>query len=86
MSDNLLYNEVHTRRDSYRWTINGGGVFRVMEIGDVEIVFENGKFVSASYPFTGVYTRNGWRILAAINEKIEIIESRFMQENKPCES
>lgn len=72
---NVLYKERHTRIDTYQYEINGGGEFFIQESGRVIIVFENGKFVSASFPFQSVYTRNGWRILAGINDVITRIES-----------
>ena len=71
---NMLYNVTNTQTDTYCYEINSGGDFYVKETGNVTIVFENGKFVSASYPMSKRYTRNGWRILAAINERIEAIE------------
>ena len=71
---NLLYNDQHTKTDTYSYTINSGGEFYVTESGKVTIVFENGVFISASFPFRDRYSRNGWRILAAINKKIEEIE------------
>ena len=70
----MLFNEHHVRTDTYRYAINGGGEFFIQESGAVEIVFENGVFVSASFPFHGIYTRNGWRILVGINKKIAEIE------------
>lgn len=70
----MLYNQARTQTDTYCYEINSGGEFLVNESGKVVIVFENKKFVSASYPMSGTYTRNGWRILAAINEKIKQIE------------
>ncbi len=70
----LLYDRDRTRTDTYCFQINSGGEFFVKESGTVKIIFENGVFVSASFPFCGSYTRNGWRILAAINDEINIIE------------
>lgn len=70
----MLYNETRIQTDTYHYEINGGGEFSVKESGEVTVVFENKKFVSASFPFSEHYTRNGWRILAAINEKINEIE------------
>ena len=46
----------------------------VGESGIITIIFEKGKFVSAHFPFSGNYTRNGWRILAAISNEIDLIE------------
>jgi len=73
----FLYDEKHKRIDTYEYQINGGGVYFVEESGRVIIIFEDGKFKSASYPFSGQYSRNAWRILAAINEKINEIEVRY---------
>ncbi len=79
----MLYNETKIRADTYCYEINGGGEFFVQESGKVKIVFENKKFVSASYPFfipiTGTFTRNGWRILAEINKKINDIEKQLYE-------
>ncbi len=77
-----LYNETHTKTDVYCYDINGGGEYRIQESGTVKIFFENNKFVSASFPFRDTYTRNCWRILAEINERIAEIESRLMTEIK----
>ena len=74
---NLLYDEKHTKLDTYEYQINGGGKYYVKESGRVTIVFENGHFKSASFPLSGQYSRNGWRILAAMNEKISYIEMRY---------
>ena len=75
----MLCNKDHARTDTYRYDINGGGEFFVKESGKVVIVFENKKFVAASYPMCGKYTRNGWRILAAINKEIEILEQTLKE-------
>lgn len=72
---NVLYNAQHTKRDTYCYEINSGGEFFIQESGTVTIIFENGKFISASFPMKGVYTRNGWRILAEINNRINKIEN-----------
>lgn len=74
---NVLYNERHTKTDIYHYEINEGGEFQIIESGDITIVFENDVFVSVSFPFREKYSRNGWRILAAINEKISEIEKQF---------
>ena len=76
----MLYDRTHTQTDTYCYKINGGGVFLVKEKGEVVIVFENKKFVSASYPMSETYTRNGWRILAAINEEIELLDQALKGE------
>jgi hypothetical protein len=76
MKMNVLYDESHIKTDVYSYKINGGGEFFIKESGEVKILFENDVFVSASFPFRDVYTRNGWRILAGINEKIAEIEKR----------
>ena len=80
----VLFNETHTKTDTYHFEINGGGEFYIKESGEVTIIFENDKFVSASFPLSGVYSRNGWRILAGINEMINKIEEE--QKNGEVES
>lgn len=70
----VLYDKHHTRLDMYEYEINGGGEYFIQESGKIKIVFENGKFKSASFPLHGVYSRNGWRILAGINDMINEIE------------
>lgn len=70
----LLIYPQHTRKDIYEYTINSGGEFCIQEHGDIQIEFENGVFKKATFPFQGTYTRNGWRILAAIETMIAIIE------------
>jgi hypothetical protein len=72
----LLYSEAKTTKDTYIYQINNGGEFDIEEKGEVRIVFENGKFVSATFPFHGIYSRNQWRILAGITDKIAEIEER----------
>ena len=78
-----LFNETRTKTDIYSYAINSGGEFLIQERGGVEIIFVNDKFSSASFPFQGAYTRNGWRILAGINEKIAEIESRISERKTP---
>ena len=75
----LLYNEIPTRTDTYCYEINSGGELYVQESGQVKIGFDNKEFVRASCPFSGTYSRNGWRILAAINEKIKQIEQALKE-------
>ena len=75
----MLYDEIHTKTDIYEYNINGGGEYHVEETGIVRIVFENKKFKMAAFPLRKTYTRNGWRIMAAINEKIEQIERDFLE-------
>ena len=71
----MLYNQKHTKTDVYSYEINGGGKYSVKEQGQVEIIFVEGKFAKASYPFLGIYSRNGWRILAAVEKEIATIEA-----------
>ena len=72
----FLYNGHHTKRDTYCYEINSGGAFLIKESGKVTITFENDVFVSCDFPLRGVYSRNGWRILAGINETITRIENK----------
>jgi len=71
---NTLYDWEHTRIDIYTAQINSGGENNVKEHGTITIEFHDGRFFTASYPFSGTYTRNGWRILAAIEAEITRIE------------
>jgi len=75
----LLYDKTHIRTDTFTYKINSGGEFSIRESGIVTIVFENGRFVKAEFPFTGSYSRNGWRILSAINNEISQIESELAE-------
>lgn len=71
----LLYDAACEQRHTYTFKINGGGELGVKESGQVTITFKDGRFESASFPFSGTYTRNGWRILADIESKICDIEN-----------
>lgn len=71
----LLYDEQHQRRDMFEFKINSGGNLNVVEVGTVQISFVDGKFERAAYPMTGTYSRNGWRILAAIEKCIIELET-----------
>lgn len=79
LKQKLLYEPRHERLDSFRFKINGGGELGVKEDGEICITFRDGKFEGAKFPFSGNYTRNGWRILAAIESKICDIETRLAQ-------
>lgn len=74
MINRLLYDEQRDTIDTYSYDINSGGELSVSEHGIVTIIFKNKKFYTANYPMEGMLSRNGWRIMAAINEKIEAIE------------
>ena len=71
----MLYDREHRREDSYTFSVNSGGAAEVKEAGIVKIRFVNGKFRDAIFPFSGRYTRNGWRIMAAIEAEIIRIEN-----------
>lgn len=73
----VLYGCKAEQRDTYTLTINGGEEHRIEECGEVQIVFVNQKFKEAKFPMNGSYTRNGWRILAAIEQKISQIEQSY---------
>ena len=73
----LLYNATKETRETYSFQINSGGELGVEETGTVTITFLNGKFEKCHFPFAGNYTRNGWRILAAIEQKISEIEAQL---------
>jgi len=73
----LLYNKKHKKIDTFIFNINSGGEDLVKETGEVSIIFLNGKFDQCNFPFTGHYTRNGFRILAEINDKISELEEEL---------
>lgn len=73
----FLYNKISERTDTYKMKINQGGSLDIKESGWITITFVDGKFKSVKYPFTGPYTRNGWRILAAIEAEISRIEDNY---------
>ena len=68
----LLSNRKHMKIDTY--------YFDIEESGAVIITFQNGEFLKAEYPFSGIYSRNCWRILSAINEEIEKLEKEMKRE------
>jgi hypothetical protein len=78
----LLYDKTHDRRDEFNFNINGGGDLCVQEHGTVKIEFINKVFCRASYPMHGSYTRNGWRILAAIEAQIAELEVEMMDKKE----
>ena len=77
----VLCNGSHIKTDIYHYEISGGGEFHITESGPVEIIFENDVFVRCDFPLRGTYSRNGWRILAGINEMITRIEDRRKNES-----
>ena len=72
----LLYDETKEKYETYTYRINGGGSYFIIETGKIILTFVDGKFFKAEFPFVGMYSRNGWRILAAIEQKISEIEAR----------
>ena len=48
--------------------------------GKVTIIFQNGKFLNCSFPFTGTYTREQWTMLAMIEREIQLIERQTPNE------
>jgi len=69
----LLSNRKHMKIDTYYFDIKEGE----KSGGAVIITFQNGEFLKAEYPFSGIYSRNCWRILSAINEEIEKLEKEM---------
>lgn len=53
----------------------------IREQGVVVVTFTNGVFERAEFPFNGLYSRNGWRLLAAINAFIEAKEQELKAQN-----
>ena len=86
LKQKLLYDPKYEGLETYSFQINVGGELYVEESGEVKIVFKNGRFESATFPFSGVYTRNGWRILADIESKIRDIENTKKYKNSPCQT
>ena len=78
----LLYGAEQFVTHNFTYKINSGGELGVKEQGNIQVTFKNGNFAYASFPFQGPYTRNGWRILAAINQKIEEIEAGMAGANQ----
>lgn len=74
---NLLYGKTKTKEEKFSYQINSGGDLSVKEGGTITITFRNEKFYEATFPFSGRYTRNGWMILAQINEEIREIEANY---------
>lgn len=71
-----LHSETKTSIDTYTYRATG---YDHPGWGDVRIVitFENGAFRDAQFPFRGTYTRNQWRILGEIADKITELEGRY---------
>lgn len=51
--------------------------FKSKTLGEIEIIFENGKFFNCIYHFSGNYSREQWRELAEIEAKITELESKI---------
>ena len=71
---NLLFGEQKKKYEEHRFKINSGSELTVGETGEIIIHFVNDKFDKVEFPFSGMYSRNAWRILAAIEAKITEIE------------
>ena len=73
---NRLYDMEKVTVETYSYKVNGTsgepGISYSME--RVVIVFKDGKFDHAMFPFTSPYTKAQWEVLAAISEKIKKIE------------
>lgn len=74
---NLLYGKTKTKEEKFTYKINSGGDLNVKENGMITIIFENEQFREVMLPFGGEYSRNGWMILAQINEEIRNIEANY---------
>lgn len=48
-------------------------------IRHVTIIFLNGKFDHCAFDFHGKYTRENWRVLAVINDKIAELEEVYRE-------
>ena len=58
-----------TKMDDYEFEVEEGNI--------IHIVFENGEFSRCSFGFSGTYTREQWKILAAIEKKITELELSY---------
>lgn len=79
----LLFDKKHRHTDFFTYQINRGGELNVKECGTVAIRFVDGKFADVEFPFKGPYTRNGWRILAAIEAEITRLEGEMGEHKSP---
>ena len=48
-------------------------------LGNVVIIFENGKFSRCDFPFQRTYTREQWAMLAEIESEIHRIELSLLK-------
>ena len=76
----LLFNGTHIRKDVYQYEINSGGDCDVNEQGFITIRFRDGEFDGCDFPFSGEYSRNAWRILKDVAEKITELEEDLENE------
>jgi len=74
---NILYTKMINKTHVYSFTVNSGGEYNIEEIEDVEIIFVNGILSNVKVDRLDCLGRNRWRIYAAINEQIEIIEQTY---------
>lgn len=74
----IFYNKKKKKIETYSYQINSGwnGTIRenILESGEIVITFKNDKFCTATFPFSGEYTRTGWKLLVEIERKITEIE------------
>lgn len=69
MKNDELYNPKTRKQDYY--------IYETSE-GEICIEFKNGIFNFVAYHFTNPYTRNQWKILAAIEKKISELEEKYL--------
>ena len=65
------------RRETWIFEIQQDLQFYPQTLGHVEITFTDGKFVKATFPFTGSYSKKQWDLLAQISGKISEIEKYY---------
>jgi len=65
----MLGYQNHQKTDTYNYEVTLDDVRRT-----IKIMFEDNVFSAAAYSFSGVYSRDEWRALAAIENKISEIE------------
>ena len=81
MADAFLTYSTKTKVETYTYKIKSDALN--ISNRDVILTFENGEFKNCSFPFTGSYTRDHWKILAEIQKEIEkvITEKEYQMRN-----
>ena len=75
-AEDILIQESRDKVEIFQFAINHSQV-NVCGPNVVTIRFKNYKFESCEFPFRGGYSREQWRVLGAIAEKIREIEKQY---------